>query len=95
MNTAQERLPVLMSLGLIAIPVLYFSTIIVTTIPGGLIGHLFVAWTFAAISAALPLAITPTIRDYFSTSEQLAMLAGHGLIGLAVALTGYTATGLH
>ncbi len=94
-SKTEERLPVAVSMGLIAIPLIYFVTLSVTTIPGGFVGHLVTAWTIAALVAAATVALVPNGREYFSRAEQFGMLAGHGVIALAVALLGFTAMGMH
>lgn len=89
MNDIQRPYPMLLALGLIATPLIFFVVLFILGPLANFALYLLLAWTIAAFVSAFSFGIDHRFETQFSQSERLAVLAGNGVIALFVALMSY------
>lgn len=91
MSTTETRQPYLLSASLIATPLLFFAIVALVGPLTYFAAYLFLAWTIAAITTAAPFGLDRDYMEQFTNSEQLAIVAGNGMLAMMVAITGFAA----
>ncbi len=83
-TAAAPRHPELLALSFVATPVIFFTLLALGASSLTPLALPFMAWSIAALSAAVLFYADSGIREHLSSSEQLAILAGHAFLAMVL-----------